>query len=153
MISVWLVALYGSKTWTLKATNVNKLTSFKTICYRQAPYISWTDDKSNESVLEEMGMQRQFIVTIRKRKLQYFGHNIMVQNLCTHILEEEHIDGRRSRRRPKQSWIDDRDQTEKMPAEFMIIAREGRQWKALVHLSLVPNPQQFRWERSKKKYK
>lgn len=73
-LSVAGSTLYGSKTWTLKATNVNKLMSFKTICCRQALHISWTDDKSNESVLEEMGMQRQFIVTIRKRKLQYFGH-------------------------------------------------------------------------------
>ena len=34
-----------------------------------------------------MGTRREFVATVRKQKLQYFGHIIRAHNLCTHILE------------------------------------------------------------------
>jgi len=33
------------------------------------------------------GADREFATTIRERKLQYFGHMIRAQNLCTYILK------------------------------------------------------------------
>ena len=80
--------------------------SFEMFCYRRALRISWTAYRTNESVLQEMETERQFVATIRKRKLQYFGHIIRAQNLCTNILVGR-IDGKRSRGRQRRRWLDD----------------------------------------------
>lgn len=44
MTLVWQVTMFGCETWTMKATDVNK------ICYRWSLHISWTDHKTNESL-------------------------------------------------------------------------------------------------------
>jgi len=40
-----------------------------------------------ESVLDT---DREFTANVRKQKLQYFGHIIRAQNLCTHIFGQYH---------------------------------------------------------------
>jgi len=37
--------------------------------------------------MNEIGADRELVTTVRKRKLQYFGHMIRAQNLCTYILK------------------------------------------------------------------
>ena len=74
--------------------------------YRRMLRISWTEHRTNESMLNEIGIDRELVATIKKRKLQYFGHMITAQNLCTHIFEG-HLDGARGRGRPRRRWEDD----------------------------------------------
>jgi len=78
--------------------------------------ISLTDYRTNESVMNEIDSDGELVSTVRKRKLQYFGHMIRAQNLCTYILkvvwivqeaEEGHRDDKetglvRLRRRARQ---------------------------------------------------
>jgi len=102
----WPVALYGSESWTLKANDIDKLKAFEmTLCYRRMLRISWTERRTSESVLKEIGMDRQLVATAKKRKLQYVGHMIRAQNLCTHIFEGR-LDGARGRGRPRRRWGD-----------------------------------------------
>ena len=49
--------------------------------------ISFKDHRTSECVLNEIGAERDFVAAIRKQKVQYFGHMIRAQNLCTHIFE------------------------------------------------------------------
>jgi len=56
--------------------------------------INCKDHRTNESVLNEIGANREFVTTIKKRKLQYFGHMIQAQNRCTHMFEGR-LDGTR----------------------------------------------------------
>jgi len=49
--------------------------------------ISLTDHRTNESVMNEMDSDGELVSTVRKRKLQYFGHMTRTQNLCTYILK------------------------------------------------------------------
>lgn len=65
-MQVWLVALNGCKTWILKAIYINNLISFETTNYRQALHISWTDYKTNESVIGEIRKERKLVVIMRK---------------------------------------------------------------------------------------
>jgi len=68
--------------------------------------ISWTEHRTNESVLNEIGIDRELAAIVKKWKLQYFGHMIGAQNLCTHIFEGP-LDGTRGRGRPRRRWGDD----------------------------------------------
>jgi len=123
------------------------VSTFEMTCYRRMLRISWKDHRTNESVLNEIGANREFVTTIRKRKLQYFGHMIWAQNLCTHIFEGR-LDGTRSRGRPRRRWGDDiSDWTSKNLVECATLARDRGRWKELVCRSLVSDLQQ--WGRRK----
>jgi len=86
--------------------------------------ISWTEHKTNEFVLSQMGTARELVSTVRKQKLQYFGHVIRAQNLSTHILEGR-IDGKRNRGHPRRRWLDDiKDWMGRPLAECTAMARD-----------------------------
>ena len=72
---IFPVAIYGCKVWTNSKTNEKKITSFKMKCYRKILRISWTERKTNASVLEQLGLKApQLLNLIKKQKLSYFGH-------------------------------------------------------------------------------
>ena len=138
---VWPIALYGCESWTIKAEDLQRLHSFEMECYRRALRISWRMHRTNESVLQEMGTQRILVDTIKKRKLQYFGHVIRAQNLCTHIFEGR-IDGGRSRGRQRKRWSDDiKEWTGRTLAQCTQLARDRSKWRRLVQGFGVPDPQ------------
>lgn len=138
---VWPVALYGAETWTLKVADIAKLHAFEMYCFRRLLGVSWRDHRTNESVLQELGVQREFVQTVRKRKLQYFGHVVRAQNLSTDILEGR-VHGRRPRGRPRRRWTDDiKEWTRRSMAECTTMARRRNEWRRLVHDSRIPDPQ------------
>ena len=53
------VAFYGCEAWTISKTNEKKITSFEMKCYRKILRISWTETKTNASVLEQLGLKAQ----------------------------------------------------------------------------------------------
>jgi len=67
--------------------------------------ISWKDHRTNESVMNEIGANRELVATVRKQKLQYFGYMITAQNLCTYIFQGR-LDGK-CRGRPQKRWTND----------------------------------------------
>ena len=102
----WPVAVYGCESWTLRATDSKRLQAFEMACYRRMLKISWIEHRTNDSVLKEMGTERQILETVKRRKLQYFGHVIRAQNLCTHI-PTGFVEGKPSRGRQRRRWTDD----------------------------------------------
>jgi len=47
---VWSIALIGTETWTLRATDQNSLESFEMLCWRRMEKISWTDHVRKEEM-------------------------------------------------------------------------------------------------------
>jgi hypothetical protein len=47
---IWIIALYGAETWTLRAIDQKNLESFE-MCWRRMEMIIWTDHVRNEEVL------------------------------------------------------------------------------------------------------
>ena len=66
---VWSVALHGCESWTLTAADMNRLQTFEMSCYRRMLKISWTEHRTNESVLKEMATERKILETVKRRKL------------------------------------------------------------------------------------
>ena len=104
---VFPIALYGCEAWTIKKTDAQRINSFEMWCYRRILQVSWTDRRTNQSILAEILPKERFIVSVRRRKLCYFGHVARgsAGELGTTILEGK-VEGKRSRGRPKATWLD-----------------------------------------------
>jgi len=138
---VWPVASYGSESWTLKAADKKRLVAFEMTAYRRMMRISWTEHRTNQSILDELSPSHRFLTTIQRRKLKYFGHVVRAENLSTDILHGR-INGNRSRGRPKRRWSDDvKDWTGLSIQECITLAKDRAAWRSFVSSSLVFNLQ------------
>ena len=86
---VWSIALIGTETWTLRATDQKRLESFEMLCWRGMEKIIWTDRVRNEEVLLRVNEQRNILHEIRKRKDNWIGHI-----LCRNCLVQRIIEGK-----------------------------------------------------------
>ena len=73
------MALYGAKTWMLRAADQKYLEIYEMWCWRRMEKISWTDHVRNEEVLLRVNEQRNILYEIRKRKTNWIG-NILRRN-------------------------------------------------------------------------
>ena len=71
---VWAVFQYGVEGWTLKKSDRNRIEPFEMWCWRKMPSISWQEHRTNDSILIELGLERELMGRVTKLKLQYFGH-------------------------------------------------------------------------------
>ena len=98
------MALYGTETWTLRATDQKSLESFEMWCWKRMEKISWTDHVRNEEVLLRVNEQRNILHEIRKRKAKRIGHilrrNCLLQQVIEGKIKEQiEVTRRRGRRR------------------------------------------------------
>jgi len=70
--------------------------------------ISWKEHRTNISILEEIGLEKELMGKVARIKLQYFGHvtRVSAGNLALTVLEGS-VDGLRHQGRPKRQWMDD----------------------------------------------
>jgi len=71
---VWAVFQYGVEGWTLKKSDRNRIEAFEMWCWRKMLSISWQEQCTNDSILTELGLERELMGRVAKLKLQYFGH-------------------------------------------------------------------------------
>jgi len=103
---VWSIALYGAKTWTLRAVDQKHLENFEIRWWRRMEKISWTDHVRNENVLLRVKEQRNILHEIRKRKANWIGHILCRNCLLQRVIEGKikgrtEVTGRRGRRHRK----------------------------------------------------
>ena len=72
---------------------------------RRMMRISWTEKRSNESVLKDANLGRSLIKTIRQRQLQFFGHICRHKGL-EHLAITGKIEGKCSRGRQRITFIE-----------------------------------------------
>jgi len=103
---IWIIALYGAETGTLRAVDQKHLQSSEMWCWRRMEKISWTDHVRNEELLLRVKEQRNILREIRKRKANWVGH-ILRRNCLLHRVLEGKVKGgievtrRRGRKRRK----------------------------------------------------
>ena len=97
--------------------------------------VSWTEKRTNESVIQEMGQLRGDL-TLQQRairqKLMYFGHVMRAEGL-----EKEMMlacgEGRRSRGRPRTRWMEEIYRRTAMSlAQLRDAVRSREDWRKLV---------------------
>ena len=103
---VWPTLFYGPETWFITKSLLSRLDAFQMWIYRRVLKISWTEKVTNEEVMRRIGTGREIMRQFKTRKLQYLGHLIR-HNISQLQLIEGKIEGRRSRGRPRTTWITD----------------------------------------------
>ena len=69
---VFLVVMYGFKSWTIKKSECQKINAFELWCWRRLFRVPWTARRSNQSILKEISPECSWEGLVLK--LQYFGH-------------------------------------------------------------------------------
>ena len=82
-----------------------RLEAAEMLFFRRMLRISWTEKRTNESILEETNQERSLINTIRKRQLKFLGH------ICRHrglefLSLTGKIEGKRSRGRQRITFLE-----------------------------------------------
>ncbi|CAH1250101.1 Hypp8767 [Branchiostoma lanceolatum] len=93
------VLLYGCETWTLLAETERKIQAFEMKCMRRLVHITYHEHKTNEYVRQVVrnivGPKEPLLATVKRRKLQWFGHVTRHDNLA-----KTHTAGHPGRRSP-----------------------------------------------------
>ena len=71
---VFLVVMYGCKSWTIKKAECRRIDVFELWCWRRHFRVPWTARRSNQSNLKEVSPECSLEGLMLKLKLQYFGH-------------------------------------------------------------------------------
>ena len=76
--------------------------------WRKILSISWQEHRTNDSILTELGLERELMGRLAKLKLQYFGHITRgsAGQLALTVLEGI-MEGLRNQGRPRRQWIHD----------------------------------------------
>ena len=71
---VFLVVMYGYKSWTIKKAEHRRIDAFGLWCWRRLLRVPWTSRRSNLSILREISFENSLERLMLKLKLQYFGN-------------------------------------------------------------------------------
>ncbi|KYN02133.1 hypothetical protein ALC62_07054 [Cyphomyrmex costatus] len=113
---------------------MNRLEAFEMWCYRRILRISWIDHVTNESVLRRMHASRKLLATVKRRKLEYFGHMLRGPKYeLLQIIMKGKIEGKRRIGRKNLSWLRNiRTWSGLNVEELFRVASDREQYKELV---------------------
>ena len=76
---VWTVLTYGAEGWTLTKADEKRIESAELWIYRRMLRVSWTELRTDESILTELNTTRQLLLVLGfvvRHKLSFFEHPI-----------------------------------------------------------------------------
>ena len=71
---VFPVVMYGCESWTITKAEHRRIDAFELWCWRRLLRVSWTERRSNQSILKEISPECSLEGLMLKLKLWYFGH-------------------------------------------------------------------------------
>ena len=103
------IFLYACESWILTAELQRRIQAMEMRCYRKILHISYKDHVTNEEVCakiqQEIGPCEDFLMIVKRCKLQWYGHVSRSSGLAKTILQGTVKGGRRQGRRRKR-WED-----------------------------------------------
>ena len=99
--------MVGCEAWTPRKADEDRLEAAEMWFFRRLSNIRWEDRRTNQSVLEDMSIERSFLNQIKRRRLKYVGHALRNPrtNLMSTVLQGK-VEGKRNRGRPPTTYID-----------------------------------------------
>src|SRR6218665_1069352 len=107
---IFPVILCGCKTWTETKAMEKKIDASEMWIWRRMQRVSWTEKRTNESILMEIGHARgnMSAMSLRQRaakqKMMFFGH-VMQANSMENEMMLACGEGRRKRGRSRKRWM------------------------------------------------
>ena len=71
---VFPLVMYGYESWTVKKVEHRRIDAFELWYWRRLLRVSWTEERTNQSILKEISPEYSLEGLMLKLKLQYFGH-------------------------------------------------------------------------------
>ena len=130
---VWSLLTYACDTWTLSKQMEAKIEAFEMWTYRRIMRISWKEMKSNAEVLKMICLKNtELVLSIKKKKLAYYGH-VRRHNSLQKLVLEGKVDGKRGRGRRRKSWTGNVSEMTKMSmAQRSVKALDRSEWRTMV---------------------
>ena len=94
---VFLVVMYGCKSWTIKKAEHQRNDAFELWCWIRLLRVFWTARQSNQSTLKEINPEYSLGGLMLRLKLQYFGRLMQRTDSLEKTLMLGKIEGRRRR--------------------------------------------------------
>ena len=92
---VFPIVMYGCENWIIKKAEGQKIDAFELWCWRRLLRVSWTERRSNQSILKEINPEYSLEGLILKLKLQNTGHLMRRADSFENTLMLGKIEGRR----------------------------------------------------------
>jgi hypothetical protein len=131
---VWAIFLYGVESWTLKKDDQQRIASFEMWCWRRMLGVSWREHRTDQSVLDQLGLQRELLARVVKLKLAYFGHVARgsAGDLPLVVMDGD-VEGQRYVGRPHRKWLDNiREWTGCTYHQCKTMAQDRQRWREQV---------------------
>ena len=135
---IWTVITYGAEGWTLRQEDVKKIESAEMWLYRRLLRIKWDDFRTNESILNELQVNRELVSIVMKRKLSFFGHTIR-NTKCTLMKDilQGSLESNRKQGRPRTNYHSNIKEWTGLSTPAIHRAAESREdWKAVVRRAM-----------------
>ena len=95
------IFLYACESWTLTAELQRRIQAVEMRCYRKMLHISYKDHVTNEEVhaniQQAIGPQEDLLITVKRRKLQWYGHVSRSSGLAKNHLARHSERGKKTR--------------------------------------------------------
>lgn len=91
------MALYRSESWVINKTEERFLESFEMWCWQRMLRDSWTEFRTNDSIINEIGQSRVLLRLIKKRRRRLIQHTITHKEKLHYRILEGQIESKRGR--------------------------------------------------------
>ena len=111
-VLIWPVLKYGCEGWTIRKLEESKINASEMWIYRRVLRLSRAERRTNESVLQHLGVRKELLERIAEKKTCLFGHQMRHPNLDAFHYILHHQPTKRKRGRPQtnlksnvKSWL------------------------------------------------